>query len=256
MRRAIFAWAILALTAIAVRAQDAVIAIRQVHQAPDKDGVYYAGDGGTATSVELFSPLGVTVDASGNIYIADSGNNRIRKVTASTGIITTVAGNGTGGYSGDSGVATRAELNSPSGVAVDASGNIYIVDSGNNRIRKVTASTGVITTMAGNGTGGYSGDNGVATSAELNSPYGVAVDASGNIYIADTNNLVIRTVTASTGIITTVAGNGTAGSSGDGGAATSAELSYPTAVVVDSPGNVYIADYNNNKVRTVGSITK
>jgi streptogramin lyase len=147
-------------------------------------------------------------------------------------------------------------LNSPFGVAVDASGNIYIVDSGNNRIRKVTASTGVITTMAGNGTGGYSGDNGVATSAELNSPYGVAVDASGNIYIADTNNLVIRTVTASTGIITTVAGNGTAGSSGDGGAATSAELSYPTAVVVDSPGNVYIADYNNNKVRTVGSITK
>ena len=216
----------------------------------------YSGDGGAATSAELFSPLGVAVDASGNIYIADSGNNRIRKVTASTGIITTVAGNGTGGYSGDSGVATSAELNSPFGVAVDASGNIYIVDSGNNRIRKMTASTGIITTVAGNGTGGYSGDSGVATSAELNSPYGVAVDASGNIYIADTYNLVIRTVTASTGIITTVAGNGTAGSSGDGGAAASAELSYPTAVVVDSPGNFYIADYNNNKVRTVGSSAK
>ena len=194
MRRAIFAWAILALTAIAVRAQDAVIAIRQVHQAPDKDGVYYAGDGGTATSVELFSPLGVTVDASGNIYIADSGNNRIRKVTASTGIITTVAGNGTGGYSGDSGVATSAELNSPSGVAVDASGNIYIVDSGNNRIRKVTASTGVITTMAGNGTAGSSGDGGAATSAELSYPTAVVVDSPGNVYIADYNNNKVRTV--------------------------------------------------------------
>jgi N-acetylneuraminic acid mutarotase len=216
----------------------------------------YSGDGGTATSAELFSPFGVAVDASGNLYIADSGNNRIRKVTASTGIITTVAGNGTGGYTGDSGVATGAELNSPYGVAVDASGNIYIVDSGNNRIRKVTASTGVITTMAGNGTAGYSGDSGAGTSAELNSPFGVAVDASGNLYIADTYNLVIRKVTASTGIITTVAGNGTAGSSGDGGAATSAELSYPTAVEVDSPGNVYIADYNNNKVRTVGSISQ
>jgi N-acetylneuraminic acid mutarotase len=216
----------------------------------------YSGDGGAATSAELFSPFGVAVDASGNLYIADSGNNLIRKVTASTGIITTVAGNGTGGYSGDSGAATGAELNSPFGVAVDASGNIYIVDSGNNRIRKVTASTGIITTVAGNGTAGYSGDSGAGTSAELNSPFGVAVDASGNLYIADTYNLVIRTVTASTGIITTVAGNGTAGSSGDGGAATSAALSYPTSVVVDSLGNFYIADYDNNKVRTVGSITK
>jgi streptogramin lyase len=167
-----------------------------------------------------------------------------------------VAGNGTGGYSGDSGVATSAELNSPFGVAVDASSNLYIADSGNNRIRKVAASTGIITTTAGNGTAGYSGDSGAATSAALYSPFGVAVDASGNIYIADTYNLVIRTVTASTGIITTVAGNGTAGSTGDGGAASSAELSYPTGVVVDSLGNFYIADYNNNKVRTVGSITK
>jgi N-acetylneuraminic acid mutarotase len=216
----------------------------------------YSGDGGAATSAELNSPFGVAVDASGNIYIADSGNNNIRKVTASTGIITTVAGNGTGGYSGDSGVATSAELNSPFGVAVDASSNLYIADSGNNRIRKVAASTGIITTTAGNGTAGYSGDSGAATSAALYSPFGVAVDASGNIYIADTYNLVIRTVTASTGIITTVAGNGTAGSTGDGGAASSAELSYPTGVVVDSLGNFYIADYNNNKVRTVGSITK
>jgi sugar lactone lactonase YvrE len=215
----------------------------------------YSGDGGAAISAELYTPLGVAVDASGNIYIADSGNNRIRKVTASTGVITTVAGNGTAGYSGDSGAATSGELNSPFGVAVDASGNIYIGDSGNNRIRKVTASTGIIISVAGNGTAGYSGDNGAATSAELYSPYGVAVDASGNLYIADTNNLVIRKVAASTGIINTVAGNGTAGSGGDGGAATGAALSYPTDAVVDSSGNFYIADYNNNKVRTVGSST-
>jgi len=141
MRRAIFAWAILALTAIAVRAQDAVIAIRQVHQAPDKDGVYYAGDGGTATSVELFSPLGVTVDASGNIYIADSGNNRIRKVTASTGIITTVAGNGTAGSSGDGGAATSAELSYPTAVVVDSPGNVYIADYNNNKVRTVGSIT-------------------------------------------------------------------------------------------------------------------
>jgi sugar lactone lactonase YvrE len=215
----------------------------------------YSGDGGAAISAELYTPLGVAVDASGNIYIADSGNNRIRKVTASTGVITTVAGNGTAGYSGDSGAATSGELNSPFGVAVDASGNIYIGDSGNNRIRKVTASTGIIISVAGNGTAGYSGDSGAATSAELYSPYGVAVDASGNLYIADTNNLVIRKVAASTGIINTVAGNGTAGSGGDGGAATGAALSYPTDAVVDSSGNFYIADYNNNKVRTVGSST-
>jgi sugar lactone lactonase YvrE len=216
----------------------------------------YSGDGGPAASAEFSSPTGVAVDSSGNLYIVDADNNRIRKVTASTGIITTVAGNGTAGYSGDGGAATSAELDTPFGVAVDASGNLYIVDVNNDRIRKVTASTGIITTVAGNGTWGYSGDGGTATSAELFSPFGVAVDASGNLYIADSGNNRIRKVTASTGIITTVAGNGTAGSTGDGGAASSAELSYPTGVVVDSLGNFYIADYNNNKVRTVGSISQ
>ena len=181
----------------------------------------YSGDNGPATSAELAGPTGVALDASGNLYIADYGNNRIRKVSPS-GIITTVAGNGTDGFSGDNGPATSAELADPWGVALDASGNLYIADIYNNRIRKVSPS-GIITTVAGNGTGGYSGDNGPATSAELYDPSGVALDASGNLYIADYGNDRIRKVSPS-GIITTVAGNGTVGYSGDNGPATIAEL--------------------------------
>src|ERR1700678_3079135 len=165
--------------------------------------------------------------------IADEYNNRIRKVTGATGIISTVAGGGTGctGQTdsvGDGCPATSAELNYPEGVAVDSAGNIYIADQQNSRIRKVTASTGIISTVAGNGTAGYSGDGGLATSAELGQSTGVAVDSAGNIYIADYLNSRIRKVTASTGIISTVAGNGTVGYSGDGGLATSAELDGPT----------------------------
>jgi hypothetical protein len=211
----------------------------------------FSGNGGLATGAELDEPSGVAVDTSGNLYIADYYNNRIRKVTASTGDISTVAGNGTAGYSGDGGAATSAELYWPYGVAVDMSGNIYIADSTNERIRKVTASTGVISTVAGNGTVGHSGDGGAATSAELDNPHGVAIDGSGNIYIADGYNNRIRKVTVSTGTITTVAGNGTAGYSGDGGAATSAELDWPFGVALDTSGNIYIGDYNNNRVRKV-----
>ena len=210
----------------------------------------YSGDGGQAMSAKINYPAGVAVDSSGNIYIADDLNQRIRKVTASTGVITTVAGNGTAGYSGDGSAATSAEINSPAGVAVDSSGNIYIADTSNNRIRKVTISTGKISTVAGNGTAGFYGDGGAATSAMLSSPYGVAVDANGNIYIADYSNQRIRKVT-STGIISTVAGNGTQGYSGDGGAATSAELNNPEGVALDSSGNIYIADRWNNRIRLV-----
>ena len=205
----------------------------------------YSGDGGSATSAALAYPSGVAVDASGNLFIAD--NNRIRKVSTS-GVITTVAGNGTRGYSGDGGSADSAELNSPRGVAVDTSGNLFIADQGNNRIRKVSTS-GIITTVAGNGRQGYSGDGGSADSAELD-PISVAVDASGNLFIADYANFRIRKVSTS-GVITTVAGNGTRGYSGDGGSADSAELNSPEGVAVDASGNLFITDYYNNRIREV-----
>jgi len=206
-----------------------------------------AGDGQAAVGASLNRPAGVALDAAGGLYIADSENNRIRKVTP-TGTITTLAGNGQYGYSGDGGPATAASL-SPGGVAVDAAGNLYIADYGNDRIRKVTPA-GTITTVAGNGQWGYSGDGGPATAASLNRPYGVAVDATGNLYIADGQNSRIRKVTPA-GTITTVAGNGQWGYSGDGGPATGTSLSDPRGVAVDAAGNLYIADSSNYRIRKV-----
>jgi len=220
------------------------------------DGVEgYSGDGGPATSAEL-GPIGVAIDAAGNIYIADT-NNLIRKVDTS-GIITTVAGNGSYSFSGDGGPATSAALGNPTGVAVDASGNLYIADTQNDRVRKVDNS-GIITTVAGNGNYAsiYTGDGGPATSAMIY-PKGVAVDASGNLYIAETTDNRILKVDKS-GIITTVAGySSTVGYGGDGGPATRAMLNYPLGVAVDTFGNLYIADTGNNcvrKVDTYGIIT-
>jgi uncharacterized protein (TIGR03437 family) len=205
----------------------------------------YGGDNGPATGAQLFVPYGVAVDAAGNLYIADTVNERIRKV--SNGVIITVAGNGGDGFSGDNGPATSALLYHPYGLTVDSAGNLYIADNANSRIRKV--SNGVISTAAGNGTFGFSGDNGPATSAQLNGPYGVAVDSAGNLYIADSLNNRIRKV--SNGVISTVAGNGTQGFSGDNGPATSAQLNGPYGVAVDSAGNLYIADSLNNRIRKV-----
>ncbi len=215
----------------------------------------YSGDGEAATSAELNGPTGVSVDALGNVYIADNGNDRIRMVSAGTGIISTIAGNGKVGYSGDGGAATLARLDGPDGLVADDYGNIYFADQDNNVIRKVTASTGIISTITGTGRAGYSGDGGAATSATLYTPSTVAIDASGNIYIADEENNVIRKVIANTGIISTIAGTGITGYSGDGAAATLATLYTPTGVAVDGFGNVYIADYGNNKIRKVNAST-
>ncbi|MGF6352999.1 sugar lactone lactonase YvrE, partial [Paenibacillus sp. 4624] len=210
----------------------------------------YSGDGVAATSTQLKNPYGVAVDGSGNVYIADYGNQRIRKVDP-TGEISTLAGNGISGYSGDGGAATLAQLNSPTGVAVDSSGNVYIADSGNNGIRKVDKE-GKISTFAGTGTAGYSGDGGAATSAKFFFPIGVTVDSSGNVYIADYGNQRIRKVDPA-GKISTLAGTGTAGYTGDGVAATSAQLNYPRGVAVDSIENVYVADYSNYMVRKLAA---
>jgi uncharacterized protein (TIGR03437 family) len=210
----------------------------------------FSGDNGPALSAQLAEPIGVAVDASGNLYIADALNSRIRRVSAS-GTITTVAGNGNSGYSGDGGLAASAQLARPVGVAVDAGGNLYIADTGNQRIRKVSAG-GIITTVAGNGNPGFSGDGGPATSEQLWNPSNVAVDAVGNLYIADQGNNRIRKVNAS-GTISTVAGNGNYGYSGDGGAATGAQLAGPAGVAVDAAGNLYIADTFNSLIRQVNA---
>jgi len=210
----------------------------------------YAGNNGPATNASLYYPSGVAADNAGNLYIADDENYRVRKVSA-MGVITTLAGTGSGAYSGDNGAATNAAVNYPQGVACDAAGNVYIADTFNNRIRKVNTN-GIITTVAGNGTPAYTGNNGAATNASLYWPAGVTVDAAGNLYIADTLNERVRKV-GTNGIITTVAGNGVAGYAGDGGAGTNASLSGPAAVAVDGWGNLYIADNNNNLIRRVAT---
>ena len=245
----------------------------------------YTGDKGPATSAELNNPTGVALDSSGNLYIADSANNVVRMVTSS-GTITTFAGNNTVGYSGDMALATGAQLSNPVGVIADSAGNVYIADAGNNVIRQVYSgnivtyaegftqpdavavdsagniyvadtqgrrivqytNAGVYTTIAGNGYGEFSGDNGPGPNAALYDPMGLAVDSSGNVYIADTFNCRIRKVTPS-GLITTIAGNGALYFSGDGGPATQAALHFPHGVAVDSSGNVYITDTANSVVR-------
>lgn len=281
-------------------------------------GFGFSGDGGPANAAVMNGPTSVAIDASGNIYIADEGNGRIRRVDAATGIITTIAGSGdqsSGCDIGDGSQATAVPLCGPFGVALDTLGNIYIAEQLD--IRKVTATTGVISTVAGNGVAGFSGDGGPATSAELYDADGLVVDASGNIYIADGNNGRIRLVTAATGVISTIAGNGfcqitgydpllcdpaavaldpsgnlyvadtgfnngntwsggddvltvntgsgaTAvlagdqlfGYNGDGIPATSADLNHPTGIAVDAAGNVFIADSDNNRIRMVAATSE
>jgi hypothetical protein len=270
-----------------------------------------AGNGGLATAAMLGQPSCVALDSAGNMYIGDADFNVVRKVTAATGIISAYAGVSTGvaGYAGDGGLATNASLYAPTGCVLDSAGNLYISDEANNVVRKVTASTGIISTVAGNGDeagtafGGSNGDGGLATHAELNHPWGLAMDSAGDLFIADTGNYRIQEVNASTGIITTVAslhsganpeglaldgaanlyiaeqgdpsdvvklnlstgaltvvaGNGTSGTGGsvvgDGGRATSAVLSEPQGVAVDAAGNIFISDTGDQRVREVTAST-
>jgi sugar lactone lactonase YvrE len=214
----------------------------------------YSGDNGAATSALLDTPSGVAVDAAGNLYIADTHNNRIRKVAS--GIITTIVGTGVAGFSDDSGAATSATLNLPTAIAVDATGNLYIADTNNHRIRKVSGTT--ITTVAGDGEQLYLNDGVLATQTGLDSPGGIAVDALGNLYIGDTHNQRIRKVTQSSGLISTLAGNGTKSFSGDGGEAGSATLATPRGVSTAADGSIYLADSDNQRIRNIsasGTIT-
>jgi sugar lactone lactonase YvrE len=211
----------------------------------------FSGDNGQAINAKLNLPLGMAFDPSGNVFIADTGNQRIRRVDASTGIITTVAGTGNAGYSGDGGLAAAAQISHPAAIATDSQGNLYIADSGNAAIRKVDVRTGIISTVAGTGIIGFSGDNAAAVAAKLNQPLGITVDAHNNLFISDTGNQRIREVAANTGVISTIAGDSKQGYSGDGGPSSSADLNQPYATAIDASGNLYIADSGNGVIRKV-----
>jgi len=220
-----------------------------------------AGGGSTEGLIAINSPVirpsNVAVDAFGNLYFAV--DHRIKKVNASTGIMSTIAGNGTIGYGGDGNLAVSAILNQPSGIALDSSGNLYFADLGNNRIRKINTITGIISTIAGNGYygnggSGYYGDGVPSATSTLNNPYGMAVDSMDNLYIADRNNHMIRKITASTGIINTIAGNGNAGYGGDGSLAVSATLNTPTFIALDRSGNIYFVD-GGIRIRKINAST-
>jgi len=252
------------------------------------------GDGGAAKSAYLNSPFGIIMDRTGNIYFSDNSCQRIHEINMSSGIMSLIAGNGNAGYSGDSGLATNAQIYYPFAVTTDTSGNIFFADEGNNRIRKVNSKSGIITTIAGNGILGSGGDGGPATSANLSGPIGIAIDDSGNVYIADQGNARIRKVTALTGVINTIvtgvapgpvvvdsaqniyfsqvtfvcrrdhitgnvtiiAGNvRSIGNSGDGGPATAAELNDVCGIALDASGNIYLADNRNNNIRKITAST-
>lgn len=210
-------------------------------------GPGFSGDNASPTTAQLNAPSAVALDSAGNLYIADTANNRIRKVNFATNIISTVAGTGGTTFSGDGLPATDASISAPRGIVFDAAGNLYIADSGNHAIRMVSAATKLISTIAGTGALGYNGDNIPATQAELNYPAGVALDSAGNLYIADTQNFRIRKI--SNGTITTIGGTGQPGYGGDGVLSTNSLFTFPSSVLVDSGGRVYVGDSGNNVIR-------
>ena len=210
---------------------------------------------GPASTAQLDSPQGLALDTANNLYIADTHNHVIRKLNLTTGILTTIAGTGAPGFSGDNGSATSAQLDLPTALALDAKNNLYLADTRSHRIRRIDATTDLITTIAGNGTQGFSGDNAPATAASIDSPTGLALDASNNLYLADTHNHRIRRIDAITGLITTIAGTGSLGYSGDNAQAATAALALPHGLTLDAAGNLYLADTANNRIRRIDAIT-
>ncbi len=237
--------------------------IRRINSSRDSITTYagtgtagFSGDGTAATTAKLDAPAGVFVDSVGTVYIADTGNQRIRQISTA-GVITTIAGTGTAGFSGDGAAATTAKLNGPTAVYARG-GNIYIADTGNNRIRRINSSGNIATIAGKDTTSGLFIDDTTAVAATLNAPSGVFVDTAGNVYIADTNHHRIRKIAASDSTISTIAGTGSPGFTGDGDLPTNARLSFPSAVAVDSLGTLYIADRFNHRIRRInpaGNIT-
>ena len=212
------------------------------------------GDGGPAAEASFRAPAAVALAPNGDLYIADREGHRVRRVSAATGVIQTVAGTGHEGFSGDGGPAARARLRAPAGLAVAPNGDLYIADAGNHSIRRIAATTGIVTTVAGSEAPGFAGDGGPASGARLSSPQGVAFGPTGDLFIADAGNHRIRRVEIETGIITSVAGRGTAGFAGDGAPSTEARFDTPCGVAVSASGLYYVADRNNHRVRRVGGV--
>jgi sugar lactone lactonase YvrE len=214
----------------------------------------FSGDSGLATAAQLDSPQGLAIDGANNLYIADTHNHRVREINFATGIITTIAGSSAPGFDGDGGSATIAHLNLPTAITLDAAGNLYVADTQNHRIRKVDGITGIITTVAGNGIQGFSGDGSVATAASIDSPNGLAAD-NADLYLADTHNHRIRKINLTSGVITTIAGNGSAGFNGDGSTADAASVALPHGLTLDASGNLYFADTANHRIRRIDATT-
>ena len=211
----------------------------------------FSGDGGPAIEASFSGVRAVAVDGEGTLFVIDMNNHRIRRVDAESGIVTTIAGTGEPGFSGDEGPAVEANLNRPSAIAIDSDGNLFVADGRNSRIRRIDRDSGIITTFAGTGEKGFSGDGGPATEARIGNANGLAFDRFGNLFVSDTTNDSIRRIDVATGIITTIAGTQTRGYGGDGGPATEASLAHPNGLAIDGKGNIFIADSHNFRIRRI-----